>query len=108
MPLRLGRFFSLWEFLNQAPRWPRVGRRSEGRGTIPAAAVKPDVGQTWARRGKGGRTQSDERKRLLAIAERSQRAIENRVMADKKKQPDAQPDCFQILLPYFSMMFVAT
>ena len=26
----------------------------------------------------------------------------------KKKQPDAQPDCFQILLLYFSMMFSAT
>ena len=26
----------------------------------------------------------------------------------KKKQPDAQPDCFQILLLYFSMMFAAT
>ncbi len=50
----------------------------------------------WAKRGrdvgKGGRTQSDERERLLAIAERSQRAIENRVMADKKKRRAFLPD----------------
>ena len=50
MPLRLGRFFSLWELLNQAPRWPRVGRRSEGRGTNPCGGGKADVAPTWARR----------------------------------------------------------
>ena len=47
----------------------------------PSDGTEARRGQTWARRG-------------AAWA--------------KQKQPGAQPDCFQILLPYFSMMFAAT
>ena len=74
-----------------APESPHVcpvsGARAKAGEQIPAAAVKPDVRERGRFVGNGGRTQSDERERLLAIAERSQRTIENHVMADKQKPP---------------------